>query len=250
MSQQDKIIFHWYVLEKSRSHRILWLLEELNLEYDLKVYRRTKDYRAPPELNKVHPLGKSPVIEIIKPGRSSPIILAETGFMIDYLIRHYDTEQILVPDNEDDKELVNYYLQFAEGSLQPFLVSLLVNNMAKKMAPFGAGFLVNKVVLQINALYYGPELMKSLDFLENNLKKNKGKFFVGNKLTGADIILSFPIYDNVFGDLERTKAMTGGKIDVVAKYPTLKAWSDTISKEPKLLKANEIIDAKAGVSKL
>ena len=145
--------------------------------------------------------------------------------MIDYLIRNYDTEQKLVPSDEDERELVNYYLQFAEGSLQPFLVSLLVNNMAKKMAPFGAGFLVNKVVLQINNLYYGPELMKALDFLENNLKKGNGEYFVGNKLTGADIILSFPIYDNVFGDLERTKAITGGKFDVVTKYPTMKAWA-------------------------
>lgn len=237
-------------LEKSRSHRILWLLEELNLEYELKVYRRTKDYRAPPELNKVHPLGKSPVIEIIKPGRSTPVILAETGYMIDYLIRNYDTEQKLVPSDEDERELVNYYLQFAEGSLQPFLVSLLVNNMAKKMAPFGAGFLVNKVVLQINNLYYGPELTKALDFLENNLKKGNGEYFVGNKLTGADIILSFPIYDNVFGDLERTKAITGGKFDVVTKYPTMKAWADMIKKEPNLIKANEIIDSKTGTSKL
>lgn len=224
-------------------------MEELKVEYELKVYKRTKDYRAPPELTKVHPLGKSPIIEIIKPGRS-PVILAETGYMIDYLIRNYDTEKKLVPDNEDDRELVNYYLYFAEGSLQPFLVSLLVNNMAKKMAPFGAGFLVNKVVLQINALYYGPELFKTFDFLEGNLKKNEGKYFVGDKLTGADIILSFPIYDNVFGDPERTKSMTGGKIDFDTKYPTLKAWADLISKEPNLLKATEIVEAKIGSSKL
>lgn len=139
-------------LEISRSHRILWLLEELNLEYELKVYRRTRDpsmslLRAPLELNKIRQLGKSPVIEIIKPGRSTPVILAETGYIMDYLIKHYDTEQKLVPNNEDDRELVNYYLQFAEGSLQPFLESLLVNNMVTKMAQHGVDS-VNKAVQQ------------------------------------------------------------------------------------------------------
>lgn len=222
----------------------------MKLEYELKVYKRTKDYRAPPELSEIHPLGKSPVIEIFKAGKSKPIVLAETGYMIDYLLRNYDTEKRLVPDNEDDRELVSYYLQFAEGTLQPFLVSLLVNNMAKKLAPFGAGFLVNKVVLQINSAYYGPELVKSLDYLENNLKNSPGKYFVGDKLTGADIILSFPVYENVFSDPQRASEMAPGKIDIPTRFPTLKAWSDMISKEPNLVKANEIIKAKMSSSKL
>lgn len=73
---------------------------------------------------------------------------------------------------------------------------------------------VNKAVQQINSFYYGPELMKALDFLENNLNKNNGKYFAGDKLTGADILLSYPICDNIFSDPERAKVITGG-FDVV-----------------------------------
>lgn len=233
----------------SRSQRILWLLEELEIDYELKIYRRDKNIRAPPELTDVHPLGKSPVVEIIKPGRSSPVILAETGYIIDYLVRHYDSEKKLVPDNEDDRELVNYYLQYTEGSLQTYLVGLLINYMAKNWAPVEDGFLIEKVVLQVNATYYGPELLKNLDFLENNLKKNNGKYFVGNKLTSADIVLNYPLYDSIFSDPEKTKVITGGQIDVTDKYPALKAWADMISKEPKFVKANEIIEANGGSMK-
>lgn len=215
----------------------------------MKLYKRTKDYRAPPELTKVHPLGKSPVIEIIRPG-AKPLVVAETGHIIDYLVKNYDTEKKLLPASAEERELVDYYLSFTEGSFQSYLVALLINDMATKIAPFGTRFLVTKVVAGINAAYYGPETKKALDFLEANLKANPGKYFVGDKLTGADIILSFPVYENIFKNPENSRILAGISGDFVSKYPNLKAWSDMISKEPNLIKADEIIDQKMGSAKL
>lgn len=89
--------------------------------------------------------------------------------------------------------------------------------------------------------------MKALDFLENNLNRNNGKYFAGDKLTGADIILSYPICDNIFSDPERAKVITGG-FDVITKYPAMKTWADMIIKEPKLFKAYKIVNSKLNTS--
>ena len=128
------------------------MLEELNLDYELKTYKRTKDFRAPAELEKVHPLGKSPVIEVIRDGKS--LVIAETGHIIDYLIKNYDTSKKLVPATEEDKEQVDYFLHYCEGTLQPLLVSLLVNGYAVQMAPFPVKFLVRMITNELNKAYY------------------------------------------------------------------------------------------------
>lgn len=213
-------------------------MEELHLDYEIKYFKRTKEFRAPPELTKVHPLGKSPVVEIHKKDGSSPIVLAETGHIISYIVSHYDFDKKLTPKTESGQELVDYYYHFAEGSLQFYLVALLVGLIAKKKSPWIGKFLVAKVVDTMNDQYYLTELLKSLDFLEGQLAKKKGGYFVGDELTGADIILSFPIYECVFQDLPRAKEIMGGA-DLKAKYPHLSAWCDLIIKEPLYLKALE-----------
>lgn len=213
------------------------MLEELNVDYELKVYKRDKEYRAPPELNKIHPLGKSPVIEVIRDGKS--LIIAETGHVIEYLIKNYDTSKKLVPVTEEDKEQVDYFLHYSEGSLQPLLVSLLVNGTAVHMAPFPVKFLVRKIMNEINKAYYKTELIKNLNYLDNYLAKRGSKYFVGDKLSGADIIFLFPLIENLT-DNKRIKEFAGDEFDLRKLFPNICAWSDGILKEPKLIKANEI----------
>lgn len=119
-------------LNQSRSQRILWLLEELNLKYELETYKRRADGQAPPELKEIHPLGKSPILKIESEATSQPLVLAESGFIIEYLIDHYGNR--LVPkrfiegkDGQvggETEEWIRYryFMHYAEGSLMPYLV--------------------------------------------------------------------------------------------------------------------------------
>lgn len=128
-------------LEQSRSHRILWLLEELQLQYELKTFKRRADKLAPAELKKVHPLGKSPVITVEAPGSSKPLVLAESGAIVEYLCDHFGKARpTLVPDRyqagregqvggETEQWMrYRYFMHYVEGSLMPFLVMTLVND--------------------------------------------------------------------------------------------------------------------------
>ncbi|KAK6465737.1 glutathione S-transferase [Scheffersomyces coipomensis] len=237
---QPKFILHW--LSQSRAHRIVWLFEELDLPYELKIYKRTKEYRSPPELIKLHPLGRSPVLEIIEDNKSKYII--ESGHIIQYLIEKYDRDGKLVPITDDEKEQVGFYLHFGEGTLQPDLVSLLVNNTAKHKAPWGFKFLASQITNGINKGFYEPHLLTNLDFLESKIKAQHelgSKYFVGHKLSGADLILLFPIYANIFSDPKRVSEMFKASKPIEKIYPHLYQWSQDIIKEPKLIKANESI---------
>lgn len=128
-------------LEQSRSHRILWLLEELQLQYELKTFKRRADKLAPTELKKVHPLGKSPIITIEAPGSSKPMVLAESGAIVEYLCDHFGKARpTLVPERyqpgreglvggeREEWIRYRYFMHYVEGSLMPFLVMSLVND--------------------------------------------------------------------------------------------------------------------------
>lgn len=129
----------FFRLDHSRSQRIVWLLEELKLEYELEVFHRNKQTKlAPPELQKIHPLGKSPVITITPAGSTEPIVLAESGFMTQYLVDHFPEGEKLKPKKWKDGQegkiggeteswlRYEYFLHYCEGSLMPVLVMALV----------------------------------------------------------------------------------------------------------------------------
>ncbi|RLV94930.1 Glutathione S-transferase 1, partial [Spathaspora sp. JA1] len=220
-------------LNKSRAQRVVWLLEELKLPYEIKFYKRDAFYKAPKELSNVHPLGKSPVIEIVKEGSSDNNVLAESGHIFSYLLRHYDTENHLSPTDPEEKEQLDYFLHYAEGSLEPYLVGIHVNDVGKKKAPFGTKFLMGMLTNGINQGYYIPGLLGNINFLEDIMKKqheNGSKFFVGNKLSAADIILSFPIAASLFANKQQADEIAQG--DIFKKWPNLKEWCDDINKEP------------------
>lgn len=148
----------------------------MNIPYELKLYKRTKNYRAPPELLQIHPLGRSPIVEIYPNGdlNEDPIVLTETGYIMNYLLLHYNKEGKLVPISTKDKELVSYYLYYAEGSLQSTLVSLLVLGKSPKIAPWGFQTITGFVSSAIAKGYFIPELLNQLDFLEGQLAKQPG----------------------------------------------------------------------------
>ncbi len=117
-------------LEHSRSLRILWALEELGLEYEVKFYKRLPTYAAPPELKDIHPLGKAPVLT------DGDLVIAESAVILEYLQATYDTAHRFKPQNPKDLMQYNYWMHYAEGSLMPYLVMTLVMNNVPNMFPF------------------------------------------------------------------------------------------------------------------
>ncbi|UZK66962.1 glutathione S-transferase family protein [Sphingomonas sp. M1-B02] len=159
-------------LENSRSQRILWLLEELGLPYEVKRYERNKTTMlAPPELKRIHPLGKSPVIE--NDGR----VVAETGAIIDYLVEHADG-RLGAPAHRDDALRYRFFLHYAEGSLMPPLFTKLVLSRIP---------LLGKVAQK----KFQPMIDVHLDYVEAELASRP--WFAGQDFTAADIIMSFPL---------------------------------------------------------
>ncbi|SGZ52946.1 CIC11C00000002781 [Sungouiella intermedia] len=227
-------------LENSRASRIAWLLEELNVDYEIKAYPRTKEYLAPKELLDVFPTGMSPVLTIIKEG-SEPLTIGESGHIVNYLIEYYDKNGKFTPKTHNDKELVDFYLHFSEGSIQPHLVSILVGNIAGQKVPWPFRFVTNQVFSKMNSTFYAKRLFTNFRYLDDQLAKKGGGYFVGDHLTGADFMLDFPINGGLF--LDRADLVGQGK-DMKKEFPNLYKWSQMIKKEPLRIKADEEAKAK------
>lgn len=175
-------------LNNSRSQRVLWLLEELGVDYEIKHYERdAKTMLAPNSLLKVHPLGKSPVIT------DGDITVGESGAIIDYLIDRYDAEHKLVPAAGTPERLrYTYWLHFAEGSaMSPLLMKLVFNHIEKAAMPFFAKPIAKAISKKTKESFINPQIKAHLDYIESELKKST--WFAGGSLTGADIQMSFPL---------------------------------------------------------
>jgi len=156
-------------LNNSRSQRILWLLEELQVPYELKKYERGPDQRAPPELLAISPLGKSPVIT------DDNITLAESGAIVEYLITKHGNGKAVPPESGFIDNL--YFSHYAEGSLMPILVQRIIFDYVPKSAPFLIRPILNRVFAQLNKLLVEPEIKKNLTMIEAHLEKSKSVFF-------------------------------------------------------------------------
>lgn len=209
----------------------------MELKYDIKIYARNNDGLAPPELKKIWPSGLSPVVEIFKPGQSKPIVLAELGQIVQYLIANYDPQNKLKPETESDQVLVDYYLHFAEGTLQPNIVSLAYNKIAVGTAPEESRESFESAINFVNDNVYLKRLLNNLSFLEGQLERNGGGYFVGKKLTGADVILEFPAHENLL-DPRWLKGL-GYDIPVAEKFPRLFEWIKLITERPLFKKSAE-----------
>ena len=178
-------------LNNSRSQRVLWLLEELGMPYEIKRYQRdAKTMLAPPELRAIHPLGKSPVLT------DGNLTLAESGAIVEYLVEmygHADSCATLSPEHGTPEYLrYRYWLHYAEGSLMsPLLLKLIFDKIERSPMPFFAKPIAKAISGKTKSSFILPQLKTHLDYLEAEL--GKSTWFVGNEFSAADIQLSFPI---------------------------------------------------------
>jgi len=174
-------------LNNSRSQRILWLLEELGVEYEVKRYQRDpKTMLAPPELVAVHPLGKSPVIT------DGAQTLAESGAIIEYLVGRYGNGRFAPAPDTPERLRYTYWLHYAEGSMMPpLLLNLVFNRLDKGPMPFFVRPILRKVKERALQSFIDPRIAQHLDFQEAELGKTR--WFAGNEFSAADVQMSFPV---------------------------------------------------------
>ncbi|HBZ92614.1 MAG TPA: glutathione S-transferase [Pseudomonas sp.] len=207
-------------LNNARSQRILWLLEELGVDYQIKRYERdTKTMLAPPELRAVHPLGKSPVVT------DGELTLAESGAIIDYLANRYGPH--LLPAADSPERLrCTYWLHYAEGSaMPPLLLKLVFDKMESSPMPFFVKPIARGIARKVKSAFVAPQLKLHLDYLESEL--GKSTWFAGEQFSAADIQLSFP--------LEAAAARAG----LDASRPRLMAFLERIHARPAYQRALE-----------
>lgn len=171
-------------LNNSRSQRVLWLLEELGLDYEIVRYQRDPDMFAPPELKAIHPLGKSPVIT------DNGLTIAETGAIVDYILDTY-AQGRLVPADPKARLQMRYWLHYAEGSAMPLLLLRLITSQLPARVPGLIRPIAGLIAKGLEARMVTPGLKTHLAFWEASLKDTG--WFAGNALSAADIMMSFPV---------------------------------------------------------
>lgn len=178
-------------LNNSRSQRILWLLEELGVEYEIKFYERDAETQlASDELQKIHPLGKSPVVV------DGNDVLVESGTIIDYLAYKYG-QGMWVPERDNPNyHSYSYWLHYAEGSLMsPLLLKLVFDKVKSSKMPFFAKPIARGIANKVMGSFVSPNIKKHFAYVEKHLSGNK--YFAGNEISGADIQMSFPLEASV-----------------------------------------------------
>ncbi len=201
-------------LEQSRSFRILWALEELNLEYQIKFYRRLATLAAPPELKQIHPLGKAPVLT------DQDQNIAESAVILEYLQEQYDPQQQFKPQDRADLQQYRYWMHYAEGSLMPLLVMQLVMNNVPQHVPFLVKPVAKKITAGVKAAFILPRLKDHIQFLETYLASHD--YFAGT-FSFADIQMSFP--------LQALMTRAHGN------YPNIQAFLQRIAQRPAYARA-------------
>jgi glutathione S-transferase len=201
-------------LENSRSQRVLWLLEELGLPYDVKRYARDpQTMLAPPELAAVHPLGKSPVIT------DGDVTVAESGAIVEYLVDTHGGGRLKPAPGTEAQRRYTYWLHFAEGSaMPPLLMKLVFDKVRSARVPFFVRPVVKGVADQVTKAFIAPNLQRQFAFMEAELAGRD--WFAGNDFSAADIQMSFPL----------EAAQARGGLD--GRYPRLTEWLARIHARP------------------
>ncbi|MBS0548049.1 MAG: glutathione S-transferase [Proteobacteria bacterium] len=206
-------------LNNSRSQRILWMLEELGVPYEVKRYQRLPSMQAPPELRAVHPLGKSPVIT------DGDKTLAESGAIIEYLGDAYGHGKLTPALGTPERLHYTYFMHYAEGSLMPLLFMKLVFGRIPSRLPFFFKPVGKAIVKGANSTLLDPQIGNHFMFLESELSKRE--WFAGPDFTAADIQMSFP--------LEAAAA----RAPIIKQMPKLSAFLDRIQARPAYKRALE-----------
>jgi glutathione S-transferase len=174
-------------LNNSRSQRILWLLEELGVPYDVKRYERdAKTMLAPPSLLAIHPLGKSPVIV------DGDVTVAESGAIIEYLVGKYGDGRLIPPTGTAQRLRYTYWLHYAEGSaMTPLLFKLVFDRIATNPTPWPISAISRRIAATVTNAFIAPNLKRHLDYIEAELGLHT--WFAGEQFTAADMQMSFPL---------------------------------------------------------
>ena len=206
-------------LNNSRSQRILWLLEELGLDYEIRKYQRDpKTMLAPPELRAVHPLGKSPVIQ------DGDTIVAESGAIVEYLVDRYGPA--LAPRPGTPERLrYTYFLHYAEGSaMPPLLLKLVARRLESAKMPFFARPIARRIAQTMQSSFIDPQLRLHFGYIEAELAKST--WFAGETFSAADVQMSFPLE-------------TGGQRAGAKSMPHIRAFLERIHARPAYQRALE-----------
>ena len=211
MKQASMITVHH--LENSRSQRVLWLLEELGLDYQLERYKRDpKTQFAPEALRKVHPLGKSPVVT------DGGVTIAESGAIVEYLVGRYGNGRLIPAAGTPERLRYTYWLHYAEGSaMPPLLLKLVFGEMAPR-SPAIVRPLVRAIARQAQRGFIDPQVAAHLNYIEGELEK--AEWFSGPEFSAADIMMSFPV------------EAAADRADALVGRPRLKAFLDRIHARP------------------
>lgn len=174
-------------LANSRSQRVLWLLEELGVPYEIRRYERDPETMLAPEsLRQVHPLGKSPVIS------DGELTIAESGAIIEYLVERYGGGRLIPAPGTPDRLRYTYWLHYAEGSAMPPLVQKLIfDRIETSPMPFFVRPVARGIADAVKKSYIVPEIRRHLDFQEAEL--GKSTWFAGDHFSAADVQMSFPL---------------------------------------------------------
>jgi glutathione S-transferase len=208
-------------LNDSRSQRILWLLEELGLPYEIRRYRRdTETMLAPAELRKVHPLGKAPIVE------DAGNVLAESGAIIEYLVERYGGQKFAPAPGTPERLRYTYWLHFAEGTaMTPLLLKLIFDRIRHAPVPFFARPIARKIADRATETVVRPNLERILHFVESELGRDE--WFAGSAFSAADVQMSFPL----------EAAQARGGLD--GRFPVATAWLARIHARPAYRRAIE-----------
>lgn len=203
-------------LEFSRSTRILWLLEELGLPYEVQRYARNpKTFRAPPELARVHPLGRAPVVA------DGDLVLAESGAIVEYFV---DKTGDLGPDTAEERLRYRFFLHYAEGSVMPpLLVRLLMSKVREAKLPFFIKPIARQIATKVEENYSDGEIERHFTFLDAELSQRP--WLAGDRFTGADVQMLYPI--------------EAGLSRGAGERPHVQAWLDRVQGRPAYQRAIE-----------
>lgn len=200
-------------LENSRSHRVLWLLEELGLDYDIKFYKRDpKTDLAMDDLKAIHPLGKSPVIT------DGELVLAETAAILQYIAERYGDGRLSAVMGTDEQVKQNYWLHAAEGSFMPYLVTDLLTSRIGSNAPFLIRPIAKAIAVAVDKNFTNPNLYRFIKYMEAELGQTT--WFAGDEFSIADIQMGYPV-EAAFA-----------RLDLGDDYPKLKAYLAAIRARP------------------
>ena len=206
-------------LNNSRSQRVLWLLEELELPYEIKYYQRNaKTQLAPPELRAVHPLGKSPVVT------DDGATIAETGAILEYIVDKAGG-RMRPAAGSPEKLRWTYWLHYAEGSLMPPLLLRLIFSVMPTRSPALIRPVARMIAGRTLQSYVDPQIKTHLEFIEGEL--GRSTWFAGEDFSAADVMMSFPL------------EAAGARANAFEGRPRLKAFVERCHARPAYRRALE-----------